>query len=96
MAYGPLHAIHEYPDPDYAAYVNKYPWREDDYRFPSALPALNGLSSSPLEKISPPRDYGHPRKAGLDNCEIVDRVVQGPARDLTWDPDYQVSEADLT
>ncbi len=86
-------ATHEYPDPDYAAYATKYPWREDDGYLPSAL---HGLSSESLEDISPPGNYGSPWKAGKEGGEVLDGHARVPSRELTCDPDYQVSEAGVT
>ena len=90
---GLVPATHEYPDPDYAAYVNKYPWREDDGYLPSAL---HGLSSESLEDVSRPGNYSSPWKAGEDRGELLDGDARGLSREVTWDPDYQVSEAGAT
>lgn len=91
--YGLMFATHEYPDPDYAAYVTKYPWREDDGYLPSAL---HGLPPESLEEISRAGVYSSPQKAGDDGGEVLDSVAHGPAKEVTWDPDYQESEAGLT
>ncbi|KAF6230208.1 hypothetical protein HO133_004547 [Letharia lupina] len=88
-----MFATHEYPDPDYAAYVTKYPWREDDGYLPSAL---HGLPPESLEEISRAGVYSSPQKAGDDGGEVLDSVAHGPAKEVTWDPDYQESEAGLT
>ena len=88
-----MNAIHEYPDPDYAAFVTKYPWREDDGYLPSAL---HGLPSEFLGENPRPGDHGNGRKFGHDGGEILDGDAPGSARDVTWDPDYEVSEAGVT
>lgn len=91
--YDPMHATHEYPDPDYAAYVTKYPWREEDGYLPSAL---LGLPSESLEENLPSLNYDNTWKIGREGGEIVDSDAPEPARDGTWDLDYQVSEAGIT
>ena len=84
-----MHATHEYPDPDYAAHVTKYPWTEEDGYLPSAL---HGLPANSLEKNLPSAGYDHARRFGHDVAEIVDSDAPEP----TWDLDYQVSEAGVT
>ena len=91
--YDIMPATHEYPDPDYAAYATKYPWREEDDYLPSAL---EGLSSKSLEAPSRPGSDSSPGKAGEDEGEVRESDVPGPAREATLDPDYQVSEASVT
>lgn len=93
--YGLMHAdaAHEYPDPDYAAYVTKYPWRGDDGYLP---PALHGLPSESLENNSRPGNHGNTWKPGHNGGEIHESDAPGPAGDMTWDPDYQMSEAGVT
>lgn len=91
--YGSIPATHEYPDPDYAAYATKYPWREGDGYLP---PALQGSSSKSLEEPPRPGSDGGPWKAGEDEGEDLDLDVQDPSREVTWDPDYQVSEGSVT
>ena len=93
--YDLMHSTHEYPDPVYAAYVTKYPWREEDGYLPSAL---HGLPSESLEENLPSVNYDSARNFGHDGGEIVDSDVPEPARDVTWDRDldYQVSEAGVT
>lgn len=93
--YGLVHAdaAHEYPDPDFAAYVTKYPWREDDGYLP---PALHGLPTESLQNSSCPGNHGNPWQPGPNGDEILERKALGPARDVAWDPDYQVSEACVT
>lgn len=88
---GPI--SHVYPDPDYAAYVTKYPWLGDDGYIPSAL---HGLPSKSLEEIPRSGSYESPWKAGDDESEFIDSVAQAPAKEVTWDPDYQVSDAVVT
>lgn len=90
---GLTHTTHEYPDPDFAAYVTKYPWREDDGYLPSAL---HRVPSESLEEISRSRNDDRPWRAGDDEDDVLDSDAQGPAREVTWDPDYQVSEASVT
>lgn len=91
--HSPIHATHEYPDPDYAAYVTKYPWREDDGYLPSAL---HGSSSETLKVSQWAGNYGSSWKAGDEESEVLDDDTQRPARDVTWDPDYHVSDAAVT
>ena len=91
--HSPTHVTHEYPDPDFAAYASKYPWREDDGYLPSAL---HELLPESLGGFSPPTKYSSPGKDGNDRGEIFDSEVQDPARELTWDPDYQVSDPGVT
>ena len=91
--YSFMHTTHEYPDPDYAAYVTKYPWREDDGYLPSAL---HGLPSESLEEISRPGNHGGPWKARHDRREVVGSDAQALAADVAWDSDYQFSEACVT
>ena len=91
--YDLMHPTHEYPDPDYAAYVTKYPWREEDGYLPSAL---HGLPSELLEENLWSGSHVNTRKIEYDRGEIVDSDAPGPANDVRWDPDYQVSEADVT
>lgn len=91
--YGLMSATHEYPDPDYAAYVTKYPWREDDGYLPSAL---HGLPSESLKEIARPGNHEGSWKAGQDGGEVLDNDAQSPTREVTRDPDYQLSEADVT
>lgn len=91
--YALIPATHEYPDPDYAAYATKYPWREDDGYLPSAL---EELSSKSLENPSPSGSDGGHGKADEQEGEVLDFDIQRPAREATWDPDYQVSEASVT
>lgn len=91
--YSFMRAAHEYPDPDYAAYVTRYPWREDDGYLPSAL---DGLPSESVKEISRPGNHGNHWNIGHEGGDVLDKDAQGPARVVTWDPDYQVSEADLT
>ena len=91
--YGLMQATHVYPDPDYAAYVTRYPWREDDGHLPSAL---HGLPSESLPEISRPGQHGSSWKAGDDKGEVPDSGTQEFAREVRWDPDYQVSEAGVT
>ena len=85
--------MHEYPDPDYAAHVTKYPWREEDGYLPSALHALPFES---FEQNARPGNSGIIRRFGHDGGEILDSDAPDPARDVMWDPDYQVSEAGAT
>lgn len=87
--YDLLHVTHEYPDPDYAAYVTKYPWTEEDGYLPSAL---HGLPSESLEENLSSAYYDDARGFGHDGAEIVDSDIPEP----TWDLDYQVSEAGVT
>ena len=82
-----MYPIHEYPDPDYAAFVTKYPWREDDGYLPTAL---HGLPPESLEENPRPGDHGN------GGGEILDVGAPRAARDGTWDPDYEVSEAGVT
>ena len=91
--YDLMHATHEYPDPDYAAYVTKYPWREEDGYLPSAL---HGLQSQTLKENLPSLNYDNTRKFGREGSEIVDSDAPEPVRDVTWDLDYQESEAGIT
>lgn len=84
---------HEYPDPDYAAHVTRYPWREDDGYLPSAL---HGLPPESLENISRPANYGIPWQGRDDRDETLDIDAQGSGREVRWDSDYQVSEAGVT
>ena len=90
---GFMHATHEYPDPDYAAYATIYPWREDDGYLPSAL---HDLPSGSLEGVSRYGNDGRPWTIGDDGGEVRDSDAEGPAREVTCDPDYQVSEAAVT
>ena len=85
--YDLLYATHEYPDPDYAAYVTKYPWREDDGYLPSALQGL---------PFSQRGYHGNTWKRGYDGGELLGSDAPGADRDVTEDPDYQVSEACVT
>lgn len=91
--YGRPPATHEYPDPDYAAYATKYPWREEDDYLPSAL---EDLSSKSLEVHSRPGSDSGLGEAGEDEDENLEFDVQRPAREATLDLDYQVSEASVT
>ena len=91
--HSPTHITHEYPDPDFAAYITKYPWREDDGYVP---PALHGLPPASLGGFSPRIKYSSPGKDIDYQGEIFDSDAQGPARELTWDPDYQVSDPGVT
>lgn len=91
--YDLMHATHEYPDPDYAAYVTKYPWRGEDGYLPTAL---HGLPPESLKENLPSVTYDSARNFGHDGGESVDSDAPEPARDVTWDLDYQVSEAGLT
>ena len=86
-------ATHEYPDPDYAAYATKYPWREDDGYLPLAL---EDLSSKSLEGPSRSGSDSGSGKAGEDEGEVLEFDAPGPAREATLDPDYQISEASVT
>ena len=90
---GPGHVIHEYPDPDYAAYVNKYPWREDNGHI---LSALHDLPLQRSEKVAPPGNYDGLRRAQHDGSEAFNRNTQWPAMDATMDHDYQMSEAGVS
>lgn len=92
-SYGLIPASHEYPDPDYAAHATKYPWLGDDGYLPSAL---HGLPSGSLEEIPRPGNHGSPWKAGDDRGEILDSNARGPAREVTWDSDYQLSDSGAT
>ena len=85
--YGFIPTTHEYPDPDYAAFITQYPWRENDGYLPSAL---HGLPSESLDEI--PR----PGKCGDDGGELLDSDAQDTPKGVTWDPDYQMSEAGVT
>lgn len=91
--YGLMTPTHEYPDPDYAAYITKYPWREDDGYLPSAL---HGLPSRSLKETARTGNHEGLWKAGEDEGEVLDNDAQSPAREVARDPDYQVSEADVT
>ena len=91
--HSPMHVTHEYPDPDYAAHVTKYPWREDNGYLPSAL---HGSPPETLKESLWAGKYGISRRAGDEESEIPDRDTQGPSRDVTWDPDYHVSDAAVT
>lgn len=85
--YDLMYKTHEYPDPDYAVYVTKYPWRQDDGYLPSALHGL---------PLSRPEYHGTSWKCGHDRDETLDDDGLGPDRDVAEDPDYQVSEACVT
>ena len=91
--YGLRPTSHEYPDPDYAAHVTKYPWLGDDGYLPSAL---HGLPSKSLKEIPRPGKYASSWKAGDEEGDALDSDVRAPAREVMWDPDYQVSEAGVT
>ena len=91
--YSLMQTTHEYPDPDYAAYVTQYPWREDDGYLPLAL---HGLPSESLEEISRPGNHGDPWSVRHIRGEVVDSDAQGLATEVAWDSDYQMSEACAT
>lgn len=87
---GSLPTIHEYPDPDYAAYVTRYPWVGD-----------GGESGYPEPPHEPDRLWGgrsqlhdrstlHPAEDG-DSDEYVDRFPS-PNKEITFDPDYRASD----
>ena len=84
---------HEYPDPDYAAYVTKYPWTEDDGYIPSAL---HDLPSEFLRETSQPGNHGDPWKPRHGRGDVVDSDAQGFSPNVAWDSDYQLSEAGVT
>ena len=85
---------HEYPDPDYAAYVTRYPWvGEDDGYMPS------GLRSQPQSSWR----HDSPDNDGLDQSEARSMDHPGFADDdgffeggMTFDSDYQASDAYVT
>lgn len=91
--YGLTPTTHEYPDPDYAAYTTKYPWREDDGYLPSAL---EDLSSKSLGNPSRSGSEGGAGKADEQDGGILQSHIQEPAREAMWDPDYQASVASVT
>lgn len=89
-----LATTHEYPDPDYAAYVTKYPWaRDDDDYIPSGL------------QRSPRRAYRDGLEGNLDSAlsQVHDDTIDalnsqylGTDEDMTIDPDYQASDNVVT
>ena len=86
---------HQYPDPDVAAHFTRYPWvGEDDDYVPSSL--RSGPSNSWREDD---RDNDHELDpvANTDvNCHDFDDDSHHYARETSFDPDYEVSDASIT
>lgn len=89
-SYGHLPTLHEYPDPDYAAYVTKYPWvgREDGYVPPELQDQASGIwngASLAIDRF----DRTTVRDRHVDDCS--DHLM-GPDKEELFDPDYHMSE----
>jgi len=71
---------HEYPDPDCAAYVTKYPWfgEEDDYVPPRLASGPEGAWPGNFQDQPTARGYQSPSWAG--------------PRETLFDPDYEASD----
>ena len=86
--------IHEYPDPSYAAYANRYPWvGEDDGYMPSGLRTQRQSSwrdNSPHSDKSDQSEARSPRYQ--DSAEDL-RPFRG---EMTFDSDYRASDANVT
>lgn len=74
---------HEYPDPDCAAYVTKYPWfgAEDDYVPPRLPDGSEGAW----------RDTHFAQRTARTR---QDHALKVP-RDTGFDPDYEVSDTEI-
>ena len=87
---------HQYPDPDVAAHFTRYPWvGEDDGHVPSSLrnPLPNPWRSDSLNDD----DHGLDPVANTDtNGQDFDDNSHLYARETSFDPDYEVSDASIT
>lgn len=92
----PAPPLHHYPDPDYAAHANQYPWvREDDRPLISRSPqqpleAWRGSVGGPLNACGQDEEQRLENDAEYSNVSIPSRV-RG-----FFDPDFQVSDDPAT
>jgi len=84
---------HEYPDPDFAAYVTTYPWVGGDDG--SVKPNTAEKYNVDWQGGSPDSSRSDP-SAALDSPieEYIDDYLMLPAERL--DPDYQTSDGTIT
>ena len=92
---GPSPPTHQYPDPDVAAHFTRYPWvGEDDGYVPSSLrtPPPNQWRGDFLHD-----DHGLNPVANTDmSGQDFDDKSHFYARETSFDPDYEVSDASIT
>ena len=89
--YGAWSAVHEYPDPDYAAHVTQYPWAGDE------LEHVQPFSPTKYDAVC---NAGSPSSSGSNHSFASDRQLteyldgQTGLQMVTelFDPDYQISD----
>lgn len=85
---------HEYPDPSYAAYANRYPWvGEDDGYMPSGLRTQR---QSSWRDDSPDSDESDQSEAGSARYQNSAKDLQPFRGEITFDSDYRASDANVT